>query len=260
MSDPVSTTKVALVTGGGSGIGLATARRFSADGFSVVVCGRDAAKLESAVAGLAHPDSAAAVAADLSRSDEVRRVVEECIERFGRLDVLVNAHGILGTMKPLTELTDEDLLGAVNTNLIAPVITTAAAAPHLAKTGGAVVNVASINALQAEPCAVPYGISKSGLVGFTKYAAVELAPQGIRVNAVLPGWVLTPMVQEVFESEDLYGRPLSTNLLRRAAQPEEIADVIAFLSSEKASFMTGSCVVADGGQVMALAPLAAAQD
>ncbi|KKF02586.1 SDR family oxidoreductase [Mycolicibacterium obuense] len=259
MTDSDSTpTKVALVTGAGSGIGLATAQRLSADGYAVAAIGRSAAKLDDALASLANSDAAVAISADLSDPARARSAVTECVHRFGRLDVLVNAHGILGTMKPLRELTDAQVLEAVSTNLLGPVALTAAAAQYLSSTRGAVVNVVSINALQAEPCAVPYGISKSGLLGFTKYAAVELGPAGVRVNAVLPGWVATPMVREIFEDEDLVGRPLSTNLAQRPAEPHEIASVIAFLASEQASFMNGACVVADGGQVIALAPLAAA--
>ncbi|ANW68052.1 hypothetical protein BCA37_25495 [Mycobacterium sp. djl-10] len=248
--------KVALITGGGSGIGLATAQRLSADGYSIAVAGRSAVKLDEAVASL--PGNAVTVPADLSEPAEARRAVATTVQSFGRLDVLVNAHGILGAMKPLPELSDTDLLEAVRTNLLGPVTTTAAAAQHLSSTRGAVVNVVSINALQAEPSAVPYGISKTGLMGFTRYAAVELAQLGVRVNAVLPGWVATPMVRDIFRSEGLIDRPLSTNLVKRPAEPQEIASVIAFLASDQASFMTGSCVVADGGQVVALAPLAAA--
>lgn len=258
-SAPSASPKVALVTGGGSGIGRAAARRLAADGLRVAVTGRDAAKLGEAIAGI-DPIGALAISADLSDPVAARRVVAETTQHFGRLDVLVNAHGILGAMKPLTELTDEDVLEAVSTNLLGPVAVTRAAATHLAQTRGAIVNVVSINALQAEPCAVPYGISKTGLMGFTRYAAVELTPQGVRVNAVLPGWVATPMTQEIFESEGLIGRPLTTNLVKRPAEADEIASVIAFLASEQASFITGASVVADGGQVVSLAPLAAETD
>ncbi|MEO9322775.1 SDR family oxidoreductase [Nocardioides sp. C4-1] len=246
--------RVALVTGGGSGIGQSTARLLASRGWAVVVTGRDEARLRATIDGL-EGGPGSYVVADMSTTAAAEHVVETVRGRHGRLDVLVCAHGVLGTMKPLTELTDADVTEALAINLVGPVVAAAAAAPLLSESRGSIVNVASINALQAEPEAVPYGVSKSGLIGFTRYAAVELAAVGVRVNAVLPGWVRTPMTEYLFGSPEFEGRPISANLMQRPAHPDEIAQVIAFLASEEAGFMTGSNVVADGGQVVRLADL-----
>ncbi|MEU0265062.1 SDR family oxidoreductase [Nocardioides sp. NPDC006303] len=252
---PSGVQRVALVTGGGSGIGLSAAQLLARRGYAVVVTGRDEAKLKAAV-GTLDGNAGSYVTADVSSSATAKHLVAEVYERHGRLDVLVSAHGVLGTMKPLTELTDADVTEALAINLVGPVVMAGAAAPLLAESKGSIVNVISINALQAEQDAVPYGVSKSGLLGFTRYAAVELAGIGVRVNAVLPGWVRTPMTEEIFGSPEFEGRPISANLMQRPAHPDEIAHVIGFLASDEASFMTGSNLVADGGQVINLTPLA----
>lgn len=251
MSTP-STTPVALVTGGGSGIGRATALLLVERGYDVVVTGRSESSLAATVA-LAGERCSSAVA-DMSVPEQARGVVEQVGADRGRLDALVNAHGILGATKPLVDLAADEVLEALGTNLLGPIMATQAAVPLLEATRGAVVNVVSINALQAEPDAVPYGVSKTGLLGFTRYAAVELAARGVRVNAVLPGWVMTPMVDDYIAPLVADGT-FAANVMRRPAEPSEIAGVIAFLASPAASFMTGSCVVADGGQSMTLAPV-----
>lgn len=249
--------KIAVVTGGGSGIGRASALRLERDGLRVVVVGRDEGRLrETASAG----SGIDVVPADLADPSAARAVVDEVVARHGRLDVLVNAHGVLGAMKPLEDLDEDDWATTLQTNLLAPVRLTSCAVPALERTRGVVVNVASLNAVQAEHSAAPYGVSKAGLVSFTQYAAVELAPRGIRINAVLPGWVRTPMVEPIFREMGLEGRPLSTNLLSRPADPEEIAGVISFLAGPDATFLSGEGIVVDGGQRIFLAPLAERTD
>ncbi|BBZ36433.1 SDR family NAD(P)-dependent oxidoreductase [Mycolicibacterium confluentis] len=248
-------TRVALVTGGNSGIGLATAQLLNERGYAVAICGRDAGRLETAVN---ETGAKLAVQADVSDRDAAYAAVEEVVGTLGRLDALVNAHGILGAPTPLADLTPEQWHTMLNINLLGPIWTTTAATAELSKTQGAVVNVASINAIQAEQQMAPYGVSKAGLVGFTKYAAADLAPMGIRVNAVLPGWVHTPMAAPHFEEAGVTDGRMSTNYMGRAASPRELAQVIAFLLSKEASFVTGAEIVADGGhwiKMQDLAPL-----
>lgn len=235
---------VALVTGGSSGIGLATARLLGDQGYQVAICGRDRQRLEAARSELGDVQ---VIQVDLAQQADAARAVEECVQHFGRLDALINAHGILGEPTPLPDLKMEQWREVIETNMMGPIWTTTAAVAPLRETRGCVVNVSSINAIQSEPWMAPYGVSKSGLVGFTKYAAADLAEFGVRVNAVLPGWVRTPMAIPWFDEAGVLDKPMATNYMSRAAEPHELAEVIAFLASSKASYMTGSIVVADGG-------------
>lgn len=235
---------VALVTGGSSGIGKATAQLLREEGYSVSICGRDPDRLKAAADELGDVQI---VHADLAVPEDAQRAIAETVDQHGRLDALINAHGVLGEPAPLADLSIEQWREVMETNLMGPIWTTTAAVESLEQTRGCVVNVSSINAIQSEPWMAPYGVSKSGLVGFTKYAAADLAQFGIRVNAVLPGWVRTPMAVPWFEEAGVQDRPMATNYMSRPAEPREIAEVIAFLASSKASYMTGSIVVADGG-------------
>jgi NAD(P)-dependent dehydrogenase (short-subunit alcohol dehydrogenase family) len=248
-----------LVTGGSSGIGLATAKLFLSDGCQVTICARRADRLAAAAKGL-NSELVFSLPADLADPEQATNLVSEAAQAMGGLDVVVNAHGIIGNPAKLEDLTAKEWHSVLNTNLMGPIMVTSAAIRYLRESQGSVVNVSSINAIQAEPWVSPYGVSKNGLVGFTRYAAVELAPYGIRVNAVLPGWVRTPMAQPFFEEAGVVGKTLDTSLMGRPAEPTEIASVIAFLASKQASFMTGECLVADGGQWIKMAGLAARPD
>jgi meso-butanediol dehydrogenase/(S,S)-butanediol dehydrogenase/diacetyl reductase len=256
---PGSDGRVAIVTGGSSGIGKATASWLLTRGYRVAICARDADRLERARAELTararHPGSLVAESADVSNPAHAARFVATTEDRFGRVDALVNAHGVVGGQQAIVDTTPAEWRSVLDVNLMGPIQMTVAAIPALAAARGAVVNVASINAIQGEPAMAPYGVSKAALVAFTKYAAVELANHGIRVNAVLPGWVVTPMSRPFFEEAKLLGKPIATNLLGRAANPEELAAVIGFLVSGDAAYITGECLVADGGQSIQLAPL-----
>lgn len=247
--------EVAIVTGGSSGIGAATARLLADEGYRVVAVGRDADRLGEVAA---HSPRIAVHAADLSSPAGAREAIAAIAAEHGRIDVLVNAHGVLGEPAPLEEISDELWDHVLGTNLRGPIATTTAAIPHLKATRGCVVNVSSINAIQAEPWMAPYGVSKAAISGFTKYAAADLAQHGIRVNAVLPGWVRTPMALPWFEEAGVLDGPMATNFQQRAAEPIELAQVIAFLASDRASYITGECLVADGGHWINMRPLAPA--
>lgn len=243
-------TPVALVTGGTSGIGLATARLLSEHGHAIAVCGRDQQRLDRAARELPR---AHAVRADLAKWEAAAAAVAEVVSTLGRLDVLVNAHGVVGKPGPVADLPAAEWDDVLGTNLMGAIATTVAAVPALRRTRGAVVHVASISAIQAAPLTAPYGVSKAGLVAFTKHAAADLAEFGIRVNAVLPGWVRTPPAVAYFEEIGRPEGPTEGNFLGRVAEPVEIAEVIAFLASPKASFITGEAVVADGGDWIKMA-------
>lgn len=240
-------TPSAIVTGGSSGIGAATAKVLSDRGYRVTIIGRNQDRLREVSSKLLNVTW---MEADLSSPSHCRGVIIEACENAGRLDLLVNGAGILGPTVPISELSDADWDAVIGTNLRGPIAATTAAVPFLREFRGSVVNIASINAIQAEPNLAPYGVTKAALVGFTKFAAADLAKHGIRVNAVLPGWVSTPMISNEIAAAGLLDDSISTNLLGRLAHPEEIARVIAFLASPDASYLTGECIVADGGHVI----------
>ena len=244
---------VAVVTGGSSGIGRATAEHLVASGYRVLICARGAERLEETANDLG-TDRVAWHACDVGDEGAAEETVAVAIERFGRLDGLVCAAGVIGSFKPIAELTPADWTEVLDVNLMGPILFTKAAAPALREGGGgAVVIVSSVNALQAEPVMAPYGVAKAGLVNFAMYAALELAPAGIRVNCVAPGWVMTPMAEPFFREAGVLDVPVGFNMQRRAARPAELASVISFLLGDGASFMTGTTVVADGGMITQMA-------
>lgn len=240
------TARVALVTGAGRGIGLATARRFLAEDWRVALLDIDAALLEAAMAGLGRPEATLALHADVADAAAVQGAVQRAGAHFGRLDALVNNAGV-AVFKPLLETTPEDWARVLAVNLTGPFLATQAAAPLMAETGGgAVVNVTSISGLRASTLRVAYGTSKAGLAHLTKQQAVELGALGIRVNAVAPGPVDTAMAKAVHTPEirrDYH----DTIPLDRYGLEEELAEAIFFLCSDRASYLTGQVIAVDGG-------------
>lgn len=238
--------KVALVTGAGRGIGLATARQFLAEGWRVALLDVDSALLETAVAAVARPDATLALTCDVADEHAVSRSVAEVAARFGRIDALVNNAGI-AVFKPLLETTAEEWGRVLAVNLTGPFLLTVAAAPVMAATGGgAVVNITSISGLRASTLRVAYGTSKAALAHLTKQAAVELASLGIRVNAVAPGPVDTAMAKSVHTPE--IRRDYHDAIpLGRYGLEGELADAIVFLCSDRASYITGQVLAVDGG-------------
>lgn len=238
--------KVALVTGAGRGIGLATARRFLAEGWRVALLDIDSDLLAGAMADLARPDDTLSIRCDVSEPVQVAASVDAVVERFGRLDALVNNAGI-AVFKPLLETTFEDWSRVLAVNLSGPFLCTQAAAPHMAEHGGgSVVNITSISSLRASTLRVAYGTSKAGLAHLTKQQAVELASLGIRVNAVAPGPVDTAMAKAV-HSPEIRADYHDAIPLNRYGLEEELAEAIVFLSTERASYITGQVLAVDGG-------------
>lgn len=238
--------QVALVTGAARGIGLATARRFLAEGYAVALLDIDAAGLGAAVSGLRAPDRTLGLACDVAEAAAVEAAVAGAAERFGRLDAVVNNAGI-AVFKPILETTPEEWARVLAVNLTGPFLVTRAAAPVMAAGGGgAVVNVTSISGLRASTLRVAYGTSKAGLAHLTRQQAVELAALGIRVNAVAPGPVDTAMAQAVHTPA--IRRDYHDHIpLGRYGMEEEIADTILFLCGRRASYVTGQVLAADGG-------------
>src|SRR5215475_1715179 len=238
--------KVALVTGAARGIGLATAKRFLADGWRVALLDIEGELLDRAVAGLAKPDETLALECDVSDSAAVTGAVEHLALRFGRLDALVNNAGV-ATFAPLLETSEADWSRILSVNLTGPFLCTKAAAPLLREHGGgAVVNITSISAVRASTLRSAYGTSKAGLAHLTKQLAVELASLGIRVNGVAPGPVETAMAKQVHTAE-IRADYHDAIPLNRYGLEEELAEAIYFLSSDRSSYITGQILAVDGG-------------
>lgn len=240
--------KVAIVTGAAGGIGLATAQRLGSEGARVVLVDLDAARLETAIAAVARsgaPD-AWAVTCDVSIEDQVRSVVAATMQRFGRLDVVVNNAGLM-SFKPLQEFTASDWNKVLGVDLLGAFFFIKYAFGCMMP-GGAIVNVSSIHALQTAPLAAPYAAAKAALLSLTRTAALEGAPRGLRSNAVLPGAVDTPMLRNNPDVQSGVEHFDATEL----GQPAQIAAAVAFLASDDASFVQGTGLVVDGGRLSGL--------
>jgi meso-butanediol dehydrogenase / (S,S)-butanediol dehydrogenase / diacetyl reductase len=256
--------QTALITGGGTGIGAATARRLAAGGARVVLTGRRPEPLGAIAAELG--DCAAAVAADAASAADMARAVSAARERFGPVGILVaNAGGPGGGTA--ADVTDEAWAQSLHANLSTCLVSARACLPDLIETGGAIVVVSSIAGLAASPETVGYVTAKHGLIGLARSMARDFGPRGVRVNVVCPGWVRTPMADEemdqLMELRGLASREAAYELatsqvpLRRPASPDEIAAVIAFLASPAASAVTGAVLTADCGATVVDLPTTA---
>jgi NAD(P)-dependent dehydrogenase (short-subunit alcohol dehydrogenase family) len=242
----MSQTKTALVTGAARGIGLATAKRFLADGWQVALLDIDGENLQRTYTALAKPDTTLALTCDVADATGVARALDSVKERFGRLDALVNNAGI-AIFKPILDVTYEDWSRVLAVNLTGPFLCTQAAAPLMRDSGGgAVVNITSISGLRASTLRTAYGTSKAGLAHLTKQQAAELASLGIRVNAVAPGPVDTAMAKAVHTPE-IRADYHDHMPLNRYGLEEELAETIFFLCSDRASYITGQVLAVDGG-------------
>jgi NAD(P)-dependent dehydrogenase (short-subunit alcohol dehydrogenase family) len=244
--------KVVVVTGATSGIGRATAEAFGREQASVVAVGRDEAALASVCETIrAAGGKAVACRADVTAADAPTRIIDAATEAFGGVDVLVNAAGVIAS-GALEATTDEVWDSMMSVNARAPFRLMRAAAPHLAARKGAVVNVSSVNGLRSFPGVLAYCVSKSALDQLTRCAAIELAPIGVRVNAVNPGVTVTNLHRRSGMDEAQYAafleRSKTTHPLGRPGQPADVAEMILFLASDKAGWMTGETIPIDGGR------------
>jgi NAD(P)-dependent dehydrogenase (short-subunit alcohol dehydrogenase family) len=238
--------KVALVTGAARGIGLATAKRFLSEGWRVALLDIEGDLLRAAVTELAMPEQTLALHCDVSDAQGVAVAIDTVAKRFGRLDALVNNAGV-AVFAPLLETSDADWNRILAVNLTGPFLCAKAAAPLMREHGGgAIVNITSISAVRASTLRSAYGTSKAGLAHLTKQLAVELAPLGIRVNAVAPGPVETAMAKAVHTPE-IRADYHDAIPLNRYGREEELAEVIFFLGCERSSYVTGQILAVDGG-------------
>ncbi|ADU94083.1 SDR family NAD(P)-dependent oxidoreductase [Geobacillus sp. Y412MC52] len=246
---------VAVVTGGGSGIGKAAALRLAKEGAAVVLVGRTAAKLEEAaeeITRLGTPGGVDRFAADVTDREQVQALAEYVRQRYGDLHVLVNNAGI-STHARWLELTEQEWDDVQRINIKSVFLVSQAFASLMIegakreRANRAIVNVASLSGHQAGAEIPHYSAAKAGVINLTKSLALELAPYGIRVNSVSPGFVETPLTERGLQNERFVKAIERNTALGRVGTPEEIANVIAFLASSEASYMTGSDVLVDGG-------------
>ena len=242
--------RVALITGGNRGIGAAAAKRVAELGAQVVITGRRQSEGRKLVDHIKHKSgSAAFIQADLSQPGQVKRIVPFALETFGRLDYAFNNAGISGDNRLLTNQTEEifDRVFAVNVKALFLLLQDEVKQMIAQGQGGSIVNTASVGGLLAYPTAGPYVASKHAVLGLTETAAVEYGRCGIRVNAVSPGAVRTELLLDVFGTEEALDRMSAVHPIGRIGRPEEIAEAVAWLFSDKSSYYTGQSLTLDGG-------------
>ncbi|KAJ8713152.1 hypothetical protein PYW08_008456 [Mythimna loreyi] len=244
--------KVVVVTGSGSGIGAAAAVLFAETGAHVVIvdCSETRANTTAGKCEQ-YGNKVLVIIADVSKQEDDEKIIKQTIETFGKLDVLVNNAGIVlkGTILDGTILDTYDKI--MNTNLRSVVVLTCLAAPHLAKTKGCIVNTSSIASTKVKN-GYPYEsycVAKAGVDSFTRASAFELASSGVRVNAVNPGPVLTNLLEHAGISGN-WERSSKSTALKKASEPKEVANLILYLASDKASSITGACYLIDNGMAL----------
>lgn len=244
--------KVALISGGGSGIGAATARRFALEGAKVVVTGRRHELIQAVAAEI----GGVAVAGSTSDPTHAAQAVAAALASFGGLDIVVACAGV-GFVGSAGDISDENWQRTIDVNLTGAMVLVRAAMPAILERGsGSIVLVSSVSALVSAPCLVAYDASKAGLIALSRSIAVEYGPYKIRSNVLCPGWVETPMGDDAMDvlaaargisRKDAYRLASAHVPLRRPATAQEIASCCLFLASDEASFVTGTTLIADGG-------------
>ena len=247
---PEFENRVAIITGGTSGIGTATAKAFVREGAKVVITGRREDKGNEIVGGIkATGGEAMFVQTDIQSADDVRNMVAKTVEAYGRLDFAVNNAGVEQYFKPLAEQSEKAYDIVMNTNVKGVWMSMKEEIPVMLETGGgAVVNMSSIAGVVGMVYGPVYSASKHAIIGLTKSVALEFAKQNIRVNAVLPAAIETPMIDRFAQGQEEAFRYFeSLHPIGRVGKPAEIAEACIWLCSERSSFVTGTCLRVDGG-------------
>ena len=236
--------KAAVITGGAGGIGIAIARKFMAEGANIVLADWSEPKLATAVQELsASGPGVVPATCNVSEEADVQAAVKTAIDRFGHLDIVVNNAGLM-TFKPIEEQTGDDWMSILKVDLLGAFFFIKHAFRNM-KPGSAIVNVASIHAIETEPLVAPYAAAKAALVSLTRSAALEGKPKGIRVNAILPGAIDTPML---WDNPNVKAGVEKINPAD-VGKPEDIASAITFLASAEAAFVQGALLTVDGGRL-----------
>lgn len=238
--------QVAIVTGGGSGIGLAIAEKFVTNGIYTVIVGRDVTKLDKAKSELG--DLCYPMPCDVSDLVNIPSFVTEVIDQFGQIDILVNNAGI-NMKKDFIEVTDEDFQKVITTNLCSVFAMSREVVKHmLSKRSGSIINISSMAAQYGLPRVIAYSASKTAIDGMTRAMATELSPKGIRINAIAPGFIITPMTDTALNSDpERKAKVFNRTPMGYMGQPSDIADAALFLAGDSAKYITGVVLPVDGG-------------
>ncbi|MRN40638.1 MAG: glucose 1-dehydrogenase [Nitrosopumilales archaeon] len=242
--------KVAIVSGAGTGVGKATTKRLFSEGAKVVLIGRDRSRLTKVISDLNGKKNLLAVKADITKEADVINVIEETVSAFDTVDILVNNAGILNDPTPFHKMTDEQWMSLINTNLIGTFRTTKAVLPiMMEKRRGSIVNISSLQGIRSilnVPFSV-YGVTKAGVIMFTRTIAVEYGEYGIRCNCVAPSTIRSPMIEPYLQDKQAKKTLESSFPLRRIGDPEDISGAVSYLCSDDAKWITGTVLTVDGG-------------
>lgn len=242
----MSIRKIAIVTGGGSGLGFAIAEKFITAGIETIIAGRDKAKLDAAREKLG--EGCHAITCDVNDLASIPGFVNDVLKQFGQIDILVNNAGI-NMKKPFTEVTDEDFQKVITTNLTAVFVMSREVVKHmLEKKSGCIINISSMAAQYGLPKVIAYSASKTAIDGMTRAMAVELSPNGIRVNAIAPGFIYSEMTAKALDSDpERKAKVFGRTPMGIMGQPEDIGNAALYLASDAAKYVTGVVLPVDGG-------------
>ncbi|MCU0389296.1 MAG: SDR family oxidoreductase [Chitinophagaceae bacterium] len=238
--------KVAIVTGGGSGLGKAMAKKFSSNGITTIIVGRQIEKLQAAKDELG--ENCFAMVCDVTNLGSIPAFVDGIVQKFGRIDILVNNAGI-NQKKEFTEVTDEEFQNVLTTNLTSVFVMSREVVKQMLKQGsGSIINISSMAAQYGLPKVIAYSASKTAIDGLTRAMAVELSPKGIRVNAIAPGFIYSDMTAKALDSDpERKAKVFGRTPMGIMGQPEDIGDAALFLASDAAKYITGVVLPVDGG-------------
>lgn len=237
--------KIAIITGGGTGIGLSCSKLFCQEGAQAVIFGRRQDRLDQAVEEIG--DQALAVSGDITCNEDIKRLVKTTVNTYGRVDILINNAGVF-TGSPVHEMQDSDWDNLLNINLTGVFKLTREVLPHMMQQqSGSLIHISSILGLVATPNVAAYNTSKGALNQFSRSLAVEYGSSGIRSNAVCPGLIATEMTEELMNDKELMKEWSKNYPIGRFGQPDDIAQACLFLASDESSFVTGTLLPVDGG-------------
>ncbi len=248
-TSPVLTGKVAIVTGASRGIGRAIAQVFAREGASVVICGRKQETLEQVASEISTAGKVYPIACHVGRAEQIRALVDRTQSELGRIDILVNNAATNIAQEPVLQIDEAKFDKMVEVNLKSAFRLIQAVAPGMCSRGwGSIINIASIAGIRPQYHGMLYSMTKAALIMMTQSYAVELGPQGVRVNAIAPGIIQTALSEYFWKDETRRARIVDDQPIKHLGQPEEIAEMALLLASDRGSYITGQTMIVDGGR------------